>query len=297
MNKIRDAFEGIHADTQMKETTKQFLAEKYEERQKKFFRPVFKRAMPVVCVLLLFLIGVGGYSWIQAPAAYVSIDINPSIELVLNRFDKVLSAVAYNAEGEEILESLSLKGKKYTAAIDAIMENGCMKGYLTEKSELVFTIAADDDKGNELKAGVEYCSSHMGHASESIYVDKEIVSEAHDHGCSLGKYYAYLRLSQYDDSVTVDDCRNMSMSKIHGMIKRHMHGGGHSRKGYEETGDDGQETECRQMRDGEQETECSQDERYNRETGYVSPEEDDWQSGDMHMQRGHRNRHREHSEH
>ena len=57
MNKIRDAFEGIHADTQMKETTKQFLAEKYEERQKKFFRPVFKRAMPVVCVLLLFLIG------------------------------------------------------------------------------------------------------------------------------------------------------------------------------------------------------------------------------------------------
>ena len=56
MNKIRDAFEGIHADTQMKETTKQFLAEKYEERQKKFFRPVFKRAMPVVCVLLLFLI-------------------------------------------------------------------------------------------------------------------------------------------------------------------------------------------------------------------------------------------------
>ena len=31
MNKIRDAFEGIHADTQMKETTKQFLAEKYEE--------------------------------------------------------------------------------------------------------------------------------------------------------------------------------------------------------------------------------------------------------------------------
>ena len=89
----------------------------------------------------------------------------------------------------------------------------------------------------------------------------------------------------------------MSISKIHGMIKRHMHGGGHSRKGYEETGDDGQETECRQMRDGEQETECSQDERYNRETGYVSPEEDDWQSGDMHMQRGHINRHREHSEH
>ena len=34
----------------------------------------------------------------------------------------------------------------------------------------------------------------------------------------------------------------------------------------------GKETECRQMRDGEQETECSQDERYNRETGYVSPE-------------------------
>ncbi|MEY8427455.1 hypothetical protein AALA00_06995 [Lachnospiraceae bacterium 46-15] len=289
MNKIRDAFESIHADTQLKETTKQFLAEKYEKKQRVVFRPAFKGAMAVICVLLVLLAGVGGYSWIQAPAAYMSIDINPSIELVLNRFDKVISATAYNAEGEEILEALSLKGKKYTAAIDAIMESGCMKGYLTEESELVFTIAADSDKGNELKAGVEYCSGHMGHASESIYVDKEIVSEAHDNGCSLGKYYAYLQLSQYDDSVTIDDCRDMSMSKIHDLIKSHTHGDGFSQKECGQTGGGGQETECGQIGDDEQETECRQVEEQNREAESVNPEETDWPDGNM--QRRHRNHH------
>lgn len=277
MNEIRDAFENIHADARLKEAIKQFLEEKYEERQGRR-RPVFKRAAAVFCVLLVLLAGVGGYSWIQAPAAYMSIDVNPSIELVLNRFDNVISAEAYNAEGEEILESLSLKGKKYTGAIDAIMESGRMKKYLTEESELVFTIAADSDKGNELKAGVEYCSSHMGHASESISVDKEIVSEAHDHGCSLGKYYAYLQLSQYDDSVTIDDCRDMSMSKIHGLIKKHRHGDGHS-----------------QEEDGGQETGCRQDEEYNSETRDINSEETDWPSDNS--KRGHRNHHKQHSEH
>ena len=53
-----------------------------------------------------------GYSWVQRPVSYVSIDVNPSIELALNRFDRVVYAAAYNLEGEEILNGLSLKGKK-----------------------------------------------------------------------------------------------------------------------------------------------------------------------------------------
>ena len=55
----------------------------------------------------------------------------------------------------------------------------------------------------------------------------EIVSEAHGHGISIGKYSAYLQLAKYDDSVTVEDCHEMSMSEIHRRISEHKHRGSH----------------------------------------------------------------------
>ena len=51
-----------------------------------------------------------------------------------------------------------------------------------------------------------------------------MASNAHDNGLSVGKYSAYLQLLQYDESVTVDDCKNMSMAQIHNQIIEHEHG-------------------------------------------------------------------------
>ena len=128
----------------------------------------------------------------------------------------------HNKEGEEILNDLSLKGKRYTDAIEAIMHDPIMQDYLQDDSELIFTVAADGGRDDRLKMEAENCSGHMVHGnSQSISVDLEIVSKAHDSGISLGKYYAWLQLMQYDDSITIDQCKNMSISKIHGLTKVH----------------------------------------------------------------------------
>lgn len=223
-NKIYDVFDNIKASPSMKETTKEFLAEKREQKVRRSFRPVYQRALAAACVLLFFTAGIFGYSWVQAPVSYVSIDVNPSVELALNRFDKVVSAAAYNEEGEEILQDLSLRGKAYTEAIDAIIESEAMGQYLTEEAELVFTVAADNSREAELKAGVESCSSHISHSSEHVSADIGTVSEAHQHGISLGKYNAYLQLQQYDSEVTVEECKHMSINEIHGLVHAHEEG-------------------------------------------------------------------------
>ena len=85
-----------------------------------------------------------------------------------------------------------------------------------------------------MKAGVEKCSGRIEHKSESVSADIEVVPQAHDHGLSLGKYYAYLQLNQYDESVTVDECKDMSMAEIHGLISEHEHGGEHEHVGDKE---------------------------------------------------------------
>ena len=226
-NRIHDAFDSIKAQSQLTESTKQFISQKYRKKTWMLHRPAFQRTLVVVCMVFVLAMGMGGYSWLQTPVSYLSIDVNPSIELALNRLNRVVSMAAYNVEGEEILKSLSLRGKKYTDAIDLIVESKVMNTYLTDDSELVFTVAAAGSRENELKSGVENCSNHIGHNSYSVSADIGIVPQAHDHGLSLGKYYAYLQLTQYDDTVTVDECRDMSMSEIHGLISEHEQGGEH----------------------------------------------------------------------
>lgn len=227
-NKLQQAMDTIKADTQLKESTKRYLSENRRRKNNPWHRPAFRWAMAAACFILLAAAAGGGYfSWKEMTVSYVSIDVNPSLELALNREDKVVSVTAYNKEGERVIEGLSLKGKNYTEAIHAIVESEAMRPYLTDQAELVLTVAADSSRGNELKNGVESISGQKDYNTYSVSADISIASEAHGHHLSVGKYYAYLELSQYDDTVTVDDCRHMSMSEIHTRIEEHCQEGGH----------------------------------------------------------------------
>ena len=238
-NKIQDAFDNIKADSQLKDSTKRFLAESRTRKTGVWQRPAFRRAFAAACaMILLVMAGAGGYVWIQMPVSYVSIDVNPSIELALNRFDMVASVKAYNDEGRKIIEKLSLRGKNYVNAIDMLVESEDMKIYLTDQSELVFTVAADKSRAKELRAGVESCSGHIECNSSSYSADISIVSEAHGHMVSVGRYNAYLELSQYDDSITVEDCQHMTMSEIHSRIEEHHQEEGHHGEESQGSGND-----------------------------------------------------------
>lgn len=223
-NKIQNAFDNVKADSQLKEYTKQYLSVQRRQKSRPLRRTVFPKALAAVCAVLILISGIGSYSWILTPVSYVSIDINPSIELALNRLNRVVSVTAYNDKGAELIAGLSVKGKKYTEAINAVTDSDFMKEYLAKEGDLVFTIAAGSTRRQELTAGVKSCYSHIRHKCRSVSADLDIVSDAHDNGMSLGKYQAYLILSKYDDTVTVHQCKEMSMSEIHGQILEHEHG-------------------------------------------------------------------------
>ena len=185
-NKIQDAFGHIQADTRLKESTKRFLREQSRGKFRAGYHPAVKYAVSAVCVMLFLAVGGAGYSWIWTPVSYVSIDVNPSIELALNRFDRVVSAEAYNVEGEEIL-----------------------------------TVVADSANEAKLTEGVKECTSHVAGGCHSTQADINAAPQAHENGISCGKYKAYLELSQYDSSITLEECRKMSMEEIWERIREY----------------------------------------------------------------------------
>lgn len=247
-NRVREAFDSVRADEKLKTSTREFLQKIRHQRRSiylfSFFRvshSAFRWAAGAVCTILLAVLGVGGYTLLWTPFSYVSIDVNPSLELILNRFDRVISVESYNEDGEEIMEGISVGGMYYTDAIEQIVESDAMQPYLTGDTALTFTVAAGSSRKEEgLLSGIEQVPGCVEHGGMGARTDMDIVEEAHINGFSLGKYAAYKILQQYDDSLTADDCHDMTMSEIHHLIEQHEHRehgehGGYSSDGFEDS--------------------------------------------------------------
>lgn len=107
--------------------------------------------LAAACVLLVLCAG-GIFSWLWfSTLAVVSIDVNPSVALSLNRFEYVIDTQAGNTDGADVLDDLSLKNLKLSTALDALMGAMSRKGYLTDDAQIsVFVDGSDDDFNREL---------------------------------------------------------------------------------------------------------------------------------------------------
>lgn len=213
MNELQRSMNNIKASEELKADTLRYL-----EEQRGAGRPgrgyVSRYALALVCLLLL--LGTGGYGLYGKPVSYVSIDVNPSIELGINRLGRVVSANAYNEDGQQILEQVRLKNLPYPKAVRLLLEYETAENFLTENSLLVFTVISENAEAITGKLAAIPSSENTSILTYES--DMACMEEAHQHHMSFGKYRAYLELSGYDGSVTVEDCHGMTMGEIQDRI-------------------------------------------------------------------------------
>jgi hypothetical protein len=80
--------------------------------------------------LLALGVGYAGYSY-TLPYSYVHVDINPSIELTMNIYDRIIGAEALNSSCEELLNGSNLKNQKVDTAVKQLLNAAVQNGYLT----------------------------------------------------------------------------------------------------------------------------------------------------------------------
>ena len=115
-NRIREAFDDIHAEKELKEHTKEYLRRNVYQKKRTLWTAPVRIAAAAVC---LFLVALAGGSWLYlVPTAYISIDINPSLELGVNRFDRIVSVEGFNDDGARLAEQLDIKYMDYNDALE-----------------------------------------------------------------------------------------------------------------------------------------------------------------------------------
>lgn len=187
------------------------------------------------CLALMFCGTLAGFLY-YSEAALVSLDVNPSIELRLNRFDRVVSASAMNPEGHALLDSVDPRGRTYTDAVGALLESETMSAYLDGSANITFAVQAGSETTRDsvlagLARTVDSTAHHPGTWVEYHAVDSATVESAHNHGVTAGKYLALAELAEADPAVDIDAYAHHSIPEIREETarcrERHRYRGGH----------------------------------------------------------------------
>lgn len=216
-NAIKEIFGPIRAEEELKERTKAFLAQKTGNYVR---APAARRGYPVyaaACACLLFLL-LGGRWLYFTPTAEISMDINPSIELSVNRFDRVIAVTAFNEDGQELSRELDVKHMDYAQAVEQVLTHDSIAALLSVGEMMSITVVGQDaQQSAKLLSGVEGCVA--GKSNIDCYSARpEETAAAHEAGLSCGKYRAFLELQCLDPDVTPEDVQGMTMREIRDLI-------------------------------------------------------------------------------
>lgn len=217
-DKIRAAFGDIHAEEALKDRTRAYLAREAQGRQRRRLSGRMRLIPALACCLLVLLAGWGGHHAYFTPSAIISIDVNPSLELGVNRFDRVVSVKGYNEDGAALADAVDVKYMDYTQALTHILDSDAFAPYASVDAAVSIAVfGSDEQKSSEILSQVQACTA--GYRNTHCYADNiEVAAAAHEAGLSCGKYRAYLELHELDPAVTPEDVQGMTMREIRDRI-------------------------------------------------------------------------------
>lgn len=166
----------------------------------RFYRRMRACAAVMAACLCVALLG-GGVARFQngRVESVIGIDVNPSIELSVNRNDKVLKAEPLNRDAKEILDDMDLKNVDVDIAVNALIGSMVRHGYLTDLDNAILVTVAGDDrkKASRLRQDVvvDIEASLEEHKVQAVVYDQqapvtdEVRELAQEYDISYGKAY------------------------------------------------------------------------------------------------------------
>lgn len=146
--------------------------------------------------------GIGQYQTAYAVESVVTLDVNPSVKLEMNKTEKIISATGINEDGNSILNELAqdgekLKGKPLEGAVKLLIDAMVEEGYLSQQSNSILVTVSNPDTEkskkieSQLMISVDTALSENGIVGailvQSSSLEKATAELAEKYGISEGK--------------------------------------------------------------------------------------------------------------
>ena len=180
------------------------------------------------CLAVMLLGGGLFYQRANAVASVVSLDVNPSIELKVNRSEKVLVCTPLNEDAKAILADMSngadLKGAKLDVAVNAIVGSLVRNGYLDSISSAIMISVEDRDTARAEKLQRELTSAVDGVLqtseakaavlTQTLTQDAAREQQARENSISTGKAALVNRVLALNATLKFDALAKLSVEEL-----------------------------------------------------------------------------------
>ena len=198
---------------------------KAEPEEEKGALPRFftkRRLIPTLAgVALAFTVFAGALGLYNENFQTVYIDINPSVALKLNRFERVVGVEYLNNDAKTLLAGVKLVGCDASDALTTVITACNNAGYVNASSEIYISAESNNDKDSEkiltkLKARAE---ASKGQESETYTVNTYKASKTEKENykkqeLSPAKYNIIREIIDEDDDYEIDDLKSKTMDEL-----------------------------------------------------------------------------------
>ena len=221
-NQIRSAFDAIHTPERLKRAARSTLRRKTFDYGRNILQLRGFRQRLATGLLSAALVIAGCGIWF-VPAASISMDINPSIELKVNALDKVICLEGKNSDGIELVKGIDVTGMRYDDAMQRILLSSGLQPYLDDGSSITITVAGGGtDAHAEQMLSRVLCRAYNIASEENVLycqVDWETVKAAQDAGLCIPRYLAWQNLRKTNPSITPEDLRQLPKDQIRSLAQ------------------------------------------------------------------------------
>lgn len=185
--------------------------------------PYLRYVMAAASFLVIIMTGQLYMASAPQAAAYMTIDINPSIELAVSKSGVVVSGSGLNGDGERLLSEIKVKGFNLDQAVGLIVTQAIADNYMTKAQDNVILTTLTVKEGSDPLVDLEFVyraiktSMDSGGVSSEVIIETvspELRKEAGASGISTGR--ALLQKKALENNLAVSDAEigTMSLSKI-----------------------------------------------------------------------------------
>lgn len=225
-NAVSNIFDAILADCKQKEG--QVIVMEETKKRKGTVKYV---AAAAACLVLLIggSLGWNAYRLSYRIASTVSLEVNPSVQIMVNEKERVLEVKALNKDGEIVIGGMDFSGSDIDVAVNALIGSMLRNGYLNElaNSILISVDNKDPAKGTALQERLTKEVSDLLEAdgflgavlSQTLTENSSLQQQADQYGITLGKAQLIEQILNSTQGHTFEELAPLSINELNLIVE------------------------------------------------------------------------------
>lgn len=186
--------------------------------------PSLLQGVAVASILILVcVIGLWAKMMPGSAAAYVALDINPSLELAVDNEGKVINAEGLDDEGRDLLKKIDPKNLEVYQAVELLVEGASRYHYLNDTNNVVLATVTPTKQNQKvvdeekLEAAVNQTVARHTTIPVKVVTERATVQQhkqASKQGVSVGRYLIHQGSAKQGTQISIEEVKKKGLGQL-----------------------------------------------------------------------------------